>query len=69
MTTESDRSHVLEACPNKAQHTPQPDGYLEWHDWAERMTCPHRLLLAWWHWHAAASRRSMPGRVMVGGEA
>ena len=44
MTTESDRSHALEACPNKAQHTPQPDGYLEWHDWAERMTKTHRQI-------------------------
>ena len=33
------------------------------------MTCPHRLILAWRYWHAAANRRYMPGRVVVGGEA
>ena len=31
--------------------------------------CPHRLILAWWHWHAAARLRYMPGRVVVGGDA
>lgn len=23
-------------CPNIANHTPTPDGYIEWHDWTER---------------------------------
>lgn len=44
MTTESERNRILEMCPNKAQHTPQPDGYLEWHDWAEGMAKTHRQI-------------------------
>ncbi len=30
-----DRPHV--PCPNLAQHTDQPTGYLAWHSWADRM--------------------------------
>ena len=28
-------------CPNGAEHTPSPLGYLEWHAWAERMAKTH----------------------------
>lgn len=26
----------------ECQHTPQPEGYREWHAWAERMSKTHR---------------------------
>lgn len=29
------------ACPNQAEHTPCPVGYLEWWSWAERMNRTH----------------------------
>ncbi len=29
-------------CPNAAEHTPRPDGFLAWHAWAERMSRTHR---------------------------
>lgn len=43
-------------CPNAAEHTPQPAGYLAWHYWAGRMyraghrqrRCPGCGLLAIW---------------------
>lgn len=28
-------------CPNAAQHTPQPDGYLAWHEWADKKSKTH----------------------------
>ena len=28
-------------CPNSANHTPAPRGYLAWHEWAERMSQTH----------------------------
>lgn len=28
-------------CPNAAEHTPQPAGYIAWHDWAARMDHTH----------------------------
>lgn len=28
-------------CPNAAQHTPSPDGYLAWHEWAEEKAKTH----------------------------
>lgn len=27
----------LDPCPNLAQHTPSPDNYATWHEWAEAM--------------------------------
>ncbi len=29
-------------CPNNAEHTPSPRGYLPWHEWAEAMSKTHR---------------------------
>lgn len=29
-------------CPNMMDHTDGPDGYLQWHDWARRMSKNHR---------------------------
>lgn len=29
-------------CPNAAAHTPEPLGYLEWHDWAAQMIKTHK---------------------------
>lgn len=28
-------------CPNRADHTPSPETYFEWHDWAELMIRTH----------------------------
>lgn len=28
-------------CPNEAEHTPAPQGYLEWWSWCERMNRTH----------------------------
>lgn len=30
------------SCPQVDQHTPAPDGYIAWHEWAEEMTKTHR---------------------------
>lgn len=32
-----------ENCPNRAQHTKCPEGYLQWHAWAEGMGKTHRV--------------------------
>lgn len=29
-------------CPNFEDHTPCPDGYLGWHEWAEKMGKTHK---------------------------
>lgn len=29
-------------CPNQSAHTDCPEGYLDWHSWAERMSKTHR---------------------------
>ncbi len=29
-------------CPSAAEHTPQPPGYTEWHEWAEEMGKTHK---------------------------
>ena len=31
-------------CPNSAEHTLAPGGYLQWHDWAETMQKTHRTV-------------------------
>lgn len=28
-------------CPNKDHHTPHPEGYLQWHEWANKMSETH----------------------------
>lgn len=30
-----------ERCPNRANHTPCPDGYSAWHEWAIQMELTH----------------------------
>lgn len=30
-----------DACPNVAEHTYGPDGYVQWHAWAEEMSKSH----------------------------
>ena len=30
------------ACPDPAEHTRCPEGYMAWHSWAERMSKTHR---------------------------
>ncbi len=34
------RDEVL--CPNVEDHTPRPEGYIQWHTWAEQMSKTHR---------------------------
>lgn len=29
----------------KCEHTPSPEGYLQWHDWAEKMSKTHRSVV------------------------
>lgn len=29
-------------CPHFEDHTPQPEGYIQWHAWAEQMGKTHR---------------------------
>ena len=29
-------------CPNFEDHTSQPEGYIQWHHWAEEMSKTHR---------------------------
>ncbi|MBZ4106130.1 hypothetical protein JYG43_23760, partial [Escherichia fergusonii] len=29
-------------CPNFTDHTPSPDGYIEWHAWARKMGKTHQ---------------------------
>jgi len=32
-------------CPRKAKHTPCPEGYIEWHEWAEKKSKTHEQKL------------------------
>ena len=32
---------AMEECPNRAEHTEGPTGYVQWHAWAERMAKTH----------------------------
>jgi len=32
-----------EDCPNRAKHTKCPEGYLQWHAWAEEKGKTHRV--------------------------
>lgn len=29
-------------CPEKDKHTPSPEGYIEWHAWAEKKAKTHK---------------------------
>ena len=29
------------SCPQVHLHSPQPEGYLQWHDWADKMRKTH----------------------------
>lgn len=31
-----------EPCPQQDKHTPCPSGYVEWHDWAAKMSETHK---------------------------
>lgn len=31
-----------ELCPNVYDHTPCPDGYVQWHAWAKKMCRTHK---------------------------
>lgn len=33
-----------ENCPNAAKHTKDPEGYLQWHEWAEKKSKTHRQI-------------------------
>jgi hypothetical protein len=42
MTTKA-YQHPKDACPDAATlHTDEPRGYIEWHEWAEKMSETHR---------------------------
>lgn len=30
------------SCPRADQHTPSPQGYMQWHEWARQMSYGHR---------------------------
>ena len=32
-------------CPNFENHTPCPEGYIQWHAWAERKSKAHKQVL------------------------
>lgn len=32
---------IIENCPNKKNHTPCPDGYVAWHEWAKKKSKHH----------------------------
>jgi hypothetical protein len=34
--------HAFDWCPHAEDHTPCPDGYIQWHAWAEKMSKTHR---------------------------
>jgi hypothetical protein len=36
------RKPAAQLCPNEAGHTPQPRGYVAWHEWAEKMAETHK---------------------------
>lgn len=60
-----DERRVLEAwcCPHIEDHTPAPEGYIQWHSWAEKMNKTHKQrkcvgcgLYAIWEPRAAIAR-------------
>jgi len=34
-------------CPNAENHTEEPEGYLQWHAWADRKSKTHRQIKCW----------------------
>jgi hypothetical protein len=34
----------LRDCPSFFDHTPCPEGYIEWHDWAKKMGRTHKQI-------------------------
>ena len=40
-TRGSEHRRRMAICPNRHNHTEGPDGYLEWHSWAEQMNETH----------------------------
>lgn len=45
MTAPQQRERLREAlCPNFEDHTFSPEGYIEWHTWAENMAKTHRQI-------------------------
>ncbi len=36
-------TYTQDTCPDRHLHTPAPRGYLEWHDWAHRMSRKHKV--------------------------
>ena len=41
MTTIHHKYSSADACPNVKAHTKSPDGYLAWHEWAEKKAKTH----------------------------
>ena len=37
-------SPLLNPCPNEAEHTPEPQSYLAWHNWADEKNKTHRQI-------------------------
>lgn len=35
-------------CPNFEDHTPQPEGYISWHAWANEMAKTHKQRKCQW---------------------
>ena len=36
---------MYEDCTHESEHTPSPEGYREWHEWAEKMAKTHDQIL------------------------
>ena len=52
-------------CPNASNHTPQPEGYLQWHAWAARMIKSHKQTKCpscglWKIWVRKQSKMALP---------
>ena len=44
LTRPSEAEQRREECPNRAEHTPSPRNYMDWHAWAARMGRTHDQL-------------------------
>lgn len=38
------KGFTLEECPARAQHTRCPEGYIQWHSWADKKIKTHRQI-------------------------